>query len=66
MGGREEQKMRLYYHKTDGGAEYYCLTAIEGTDEGDMRTAFLRTDGDEFEFDTRKLVATGKSVVVRS
>ena len=58
--------MKLYYHKTDGGAEYYCLTPIDGTDEGDMRTAFLRVDGDEFEFDTRKLVATNVSVVVRS
>ena len=29
--------MKLYYHKTDGGAEYYCLRPIEkqpdGTDE---------------------------------
>ena len=41
--------MKLYYHKTDGGAEYYCLTAVEGTDEGDMRTAVVRTDGNEIE-----------------
>ena len=41
--------MKLYYHKTDGGAEYYCLNHIEGCDEGDMYSAVLRTDGNEFE-----------------
>ena len=25
--------MRLYYHKTDGGAEYLCSNAVEGTEE---------------------------------
>lgn len=39
--------MKLYYHKTGGNAEYYCLKAVEGTDEGDLSTAVLRTDGDE-------------------
>lgn len=58
--------MKLYYHKTDGGAEYYCLTAVEGTDEGDMTTAILRTDGNEFEMNTRKLAENGISVIVRS
>lgn len=58
--------MKLYYHQTDGGAEYYCLTAVEGTDEGDMRTAILRTDGNEFEMNTRKLAEAGISVIVRS
>lgn len=58
--------MKLYYHKTDGGAEYYCLTAIEGTDEGDMNTAILRTDGNEFEMNTRKLAEKGISVIIRS
>lgn len=37
---------RLYHHKTDGGAEYLCLMPVEGTDEGDMRTAVIRLDGD--------------------
>ena len=67
MFGRiERDKMKLYYHKTDGGAEYYCLTAIDGTDEGDIRTAIMRTDGNEFEMDTYKLAHAGISVVVRS
>lgn len=39
--------MKLYYHKTDGGAEYYSLTPVEGTDEGDANTAVMRTDGNE-------------------
>lgn len=41
--------MKLYYHKTDGGAEYYCLTHVDGCDEGDIRSAVIRTDGDVFE-----------------
>ena len=41
--------MKLYYHKTTGGAEYYCLKAVEGTEEGDMSTAIIRTDGGEIE-----------------
>ena len=47
--------MKLQYHKTDGGAEYYCTKPIQGTDEGDIRTAVLRTDGNEIEIFTRKL-----------
>jgi hypothetical protein len=58
--------MKLYYHKTDGGAEYYCTQAVEGTDEGDMRTAVLRTDGDEFELNTYKLAQLGISVIIKS
>lgn len=58
--------MKLYYHKTDGGAEYYCTQAVEGTDEGDMRTAVLRTDGDEIELNTYKLAQLGVSVIVKS
>ena len=41
--------MKLYYHKTDGGAEYYCTKAVEGTDEGDLRYAVIRTDCNELE-----------------
>jgi len=37
---------RLYYHKTDGGAEYLCASPIEGTDEGDLFTTIARLDGD--------------------
>ena len=35
--------MELYYHKTDGGAEYYQ------TDPTDIGTTVLRTDGAELE-----------------
>ena len=50
--------MKLYYHKTDGGAEYYCLRPIaEGDDEGDLHYAVLRTDGDEIELLTKNLLA---------
>ena len=41
--------MKLYYHKTDGGAEYYCTKAVAGTTEGDMSSAIIRTDGGEIE-----------------
>lgn len=36
---------RLYFKKTDGGAEYLCLEPIEGTNCGDIRTAIVRLDG---------------------
>lgn len=39
----------MYYHKTSGGAEYYCTKAVEGTDEGDLRYAVMRTDCNELE-----------------
>ena len=47
--------MKLYYHKTDGGAEYYCLTPVEGTTEGNMATAIIRTDGGEIEIIMRNI-----------
>lgn len=56
--------MKLYYHKTDGGAEYYCLEAVEGTDEGKVSTAVLRTDGDELEIFTRNLYDEFKKIVI--
>lgn len=58
--------MKLYYHKTDGGAEYYCLKPVEGTEEGDMMTAVLRTDGNEFELNTYKLAQLGLDVIIKS
>ena len=58
--------MKLYYHKTDGGAEYYCTKHIEGCEEGDMKTAVLRTDGEEFELNTYKLAQLGITVIIRS
>lgn len=56
--------MKLYYHKTDGGAEYYCLSAVKGTDEGDMRTAILRTDGGELEIFTNNLKDNNIKLVI--
>lgn len=55
--------MKLYYHKTDGGAEYYCTKAVEGTDEGKLSTAVLRTDGDEIELLIKNLLAYHIKVV---
>ncbi len=57
--------MKLYYHKTDGGAEYYCLDHIANSDEGDGTTWVLRTDGDEFEINTRNLAEKKVSVIIR-
>ena len=40
--------MKLYYHKTDGGAEYLCSNNIKGTDEGDFNSKYIvRIDGDK-------------------
>jgi hypothetical protein len=36
---------RLYYHKTDGGAEYLCAQPVKGTTEGDLHFAAVRLDG---------------------
>lgn len=33
--------MRLYYHKTDGGAEYLCSEAVEGTEEGSFNSKYI-------------------------
>ena len=49
--------MKLYYHKTDGGAEYYCASDLSGTEVGDLRTAVLRTDGNEIEIFSSSLRA---------
>jgi len=39
--------MRLYHHKTDGGAEYLCSSAVEGTEEGSFNSEYIvRIDGD--------------------
>lgn len=58
--------MKLYYHKTNGGAEYYCFNHIEGSEEGDMRTAVLRTDGDEFELHTCRLAERNIKVIIKA
>lgn len=68
--------MKLYYHQTDGGAEYYCLKNIDQTgrnfrpeipsEEGDTSTWILRTDGDEFELNPHRLAEAGITVIIKS
>lgn len=39
-------KQKIYYHKTDGGAEYLCTEKVKGTkNEGNLATAIIRLDG---------------------
>lgn len=57
--------MKLYYHKTDGGAEYYCLRRLGDTENGDIRTAILRTDGGELELYTKKLTDMGVDLIIK-
>ena len=57
--------MKLYYKKTDGGAEYYCLKCIGDGETGDLRTAVLRTDGGELELLTHSLTEQGIKVIVK-
>lgn len=39
--------MRLYYHRTDGGAEYLCSEPVEGAEEGKIPSRYVvRIDGD--------------------
>lgn len=36
---------KVYYKRTDGGAEYLCLEPVKGTDIGDISTVIVRLDG---------------------
>ena len=39
-------KQKLYFKRTDGGAEYLCLKHIENSKTvGDLHTAIIRLDG---------------------
>ena len=39
--------MKLYYHKTSGGAEYLCSSNVDGTNEGSFDSKYIvRIDGD--------------------
>jgi hypothetical protein len=41
------KKIKLYYHKTTGGAEYLCSNNVEGTEEGSFDSQYIvRIDGD--------------------
>ena len=38
--------VKLYHHKTDGGAEYLCSSRVPGTQEGSCDAAYIvRLDG---------------------
>ena len=56
--------MELYYHKTDGGAEYYSTTHAEGSDEGTLAGAIIRTDGGEVEIFADKIAAQGLKLII--
>lgn len=59
--------MELYYHKTDGGAEYYSTTYIEcpdGHKEGTAKGIILRTDGNEIEIFAEKIKQLGFNLVI--
>ncbi len=39
--------IKLYYHKTTGGAEYLCSSNVKGTDYGSFESKYIvRVDGD--------------------
>jgi len=50
--------MELYYHRTDGGAEYYTVK------EDDLSTSAIRTDGDELEIKVANCKRLGIKVVL--
>lgn len=59
--------MQLYYHRTDGGAEYYSTTYIEsenGHREGTSEGMIMRTDGGEIEIFTNRLKEQGIKLVI--
>lgn len=40
------QLMKLYYHKTEGEAEYLCSNNVEDTNEGSLKSKYIiRIDG---------------------
>lgn len=59
--------MKLYYHETDGGAEYYSTTYIDcpdGRKEGTFEGVVMRTDGNEIEIFTEQLKRLGIKLVI--
>lgn len=59
--------MKLYYHETDGGAEYYSTTYIDcadGSKEGTFEGVVMRTDGNEIEIFTEQLKRMGIKLVL--
>lgn len=59
--------MKLYYHKTSGGAEYYSTKYIDtpsGEKEGTLDGVIMRTDGHEIEIFTNALQAQNIKLVI--
>lgn len=59
--------MKLYYHKTDGGAEYYSTTYVvcpNGEKEGTTDGVVMRTDGGEIELFMNNIKAQGIKLVI--
>jgi len=57
--------MKLYYHQTDGGAEYYSAENIPGTDEGALDGVIMRTDGGEIEIFTSQLEKFNIKLIIK-
>lgn len=54
--------MELYYHKTEGGAEYLCTTYVEcpnGHKEGTFDGFCVRIDGRQLELYPQRLKDAG-------
>ena len=61
--------MEVYYHRTDGGAEYLSTTFVEcpnGYREGTFEGVFARVDGGELEIFTKRLEAQGIKLVINT
>lgn len=59
--------MKLYYHQTSGGAEYYSTTYVEcpnGEKEGTFDGVIMRTDGNEIVIFTSKLQKLGINLIL--
>lgn len=56
--------MQFYYHRTDGGAEYYSFDHLENSDEGIASGVVMRTDGNEIEIFTRQIEERGINLVI--
>lgn len=63
----KEDKVELFYHKTDGGAEYYSTTFTvcpNGEKEGTFPGVIMRTDGGEIEIFNERLKELGIKLVI--
>ena len=56
--------MKLYYHKTGGGAEYYSTKCVAGTDEGAIEGVIMRVDGGEIEIFLERMKSEGLTLKI--